>query len=405
MKRINLATKIFIGLILGVLVGLVVPADFAKSYIQPLGELFMRLIKMVIVPLIFSTLVVGASSVGDVKKLGRMGGKTVAYYISTTAIAIAIGMTLANMIQPGAGIQIPVDASYQATESPGIIAMILQIIPANPLEDLVKGNMLQIVVFALFVGVAITFVGKKAEPVRNFFEGFSEIVFVITNFVMALAPIGVFGLMVPVVAVHGLAVLAPMAKIILVVFLACFIHATFIYSAAIKFIGKASPIKFYKAMFPALLVAFSTCSSAAALPSTFRSVEDGLGVSKDVSSFVLSLGSTINSDGAAIYQGVAALFVAQVYGLDLTIAQQFTIVLTGTLASLGAAGVPGAALIMLTMVLSSVGLPLEGIALVAGVDRILDMARTTLNVAGDASAAMIVGNSENDPVPSANFSV
>lgn len=394
MKKLNLPTQILIGLILGVIVGLFVSVEVANTYFRPFGDLFMRLIQMVIVPLVFSTLIVGASSVGDVRKLGRMGGKTLAYFVMTTAMAITIGMTIANLLQPGAGLQLPVDATFEGREAPSFVQTLLEIIPTNPLQALVNANMLQMVAFALFVGVAITLVGEKAAPVREFFDGFAEIMFKITNAAMATAPIGVFGLIAPVVAAHGLDVLAPLAMIIVVMYLAAFTQMAVVYSASVKFLGKMSPIKFFKGLFPALLIAFSTCSSAAALPSTFQCTQEKLGVSKDVSSFVLTLGATVNSDGAAIYHGVAALFVAQVYGVDLTLVQQFTIVLTGTLSSLGAAGVPGAALIILTLVLSSVGLPLEGVALVAGVDRILDMARTTANVAGDASAAVVVNASE-----------
>lgn len=396
MKKMSLATKILIGLAIGIAVGLVIPVGAANTYIKPLGTLFMRLIKMVIVPLVFTSLVVGASSVGDVKKLGRMGGKTIAYYLITTAIAITIGVFLANVLQPGAGLQLPVDATYEGKEAPSIATVLLEVIPDNPLQALVGGNMLQIIVFALFIGIGITVVGKRAEPVRLFFDGFAEVMYKITGMVMETAPYGVFGLMAPVVAAHGLDVLAPLFMIILVVYLGAIIHSSIVYSFSVKTFAKMSPLTFFKGIFPAQLIAFSTCSSAGTLPVSIKCVEENLGVSKEVSSFVLPLGATINMDGAAIYQGAAALFVAQVYGLDLSLGQQLTVVLTGTLASIGSAGVPGAGLIMLTMVLASVGLPLEGVALVAGVDRILDMARTTVNITGDASAAVIVAASEGE---------
>lgn len=398
MKKMQLATKILIGLGLGILVGMFTPIDIADTYIKPFGDLFIRLIKMVIVPLVLSTLIVGASSVGDIKKLGRMGGKTLAYYMITTALAVTLGLILANVIQPGAGLQLPVDATYEGKEAPSIAETILNIVPTNPIESMVQANMLQIIVFALFVGICITIVGKKAEPVKNFFDGFAEIMYKVTAIVMETAPYGVFGLMVPVVAKNGPSVLAPLFLVILTMYLGCVIHAGVIYSFAVKFFAKMSPLKFFRGMFPAQLIAFSSCSSSATLPVSMKCIEENLGVSKDVSSFVLPLGATINMDGASLYQGVCALFVAQVYGLDLSLAQQLTVVLTGTLASIGAAGVPGASLIMLTMVLSSVGLPLDGVALVAGVDRILDMARTTLNVTGDASAAVIVAASEGELV-------
>ncbi|MGI6684308.1 MAG: dicarboxylate/amino acid:cation symporter [Bacillota bacterium] len=396
MKKMGLATKILIGLILGVIVGLFIPLEIADTYLKPIGALFLRLIKMIIVPLVFASLVVGASSVGDVKKLGRMGGKTIAYYLVTTAIAVTIGIALANILQPGAGLVLPVDATYEGKEAPSIVNVILEIFPDNPLQALVSGNMLQLIVFALFIGIAITLVGKRAEPVRVIFEGFAEVMYKITGIIMETAPYGVFGLIAPVVAAHGLDVLLPLLMIIIVVYLGCILHAGIVYSTFVKLLGKMSPITFFKGILPAQLIAFSTCSSAATLPVNIKCTEDNLGVSKEVSSFVLPLGATINMDGSALYQGACAIFVAQVYGLDLSLGQQLTIVLTGTLASIGAAGVPGAGLIMLTMVLASVGLPLDGVALVAGVDRILDMARTTVNITGDASASVIVAASEGD---------
>lgn len=396
MGKMRLSTKILVGLVLGVIVGLFVPTAFANTFLKPIGTLFIRLIKMVIVPLVFSSLVVGASSVGDVKKLGRMGGKTIAYYLITTAIAVIIGLTLGNILQPGAGLELPVDAKYEGKEAPAIVDVLLNVIPTNPLDALVNGNMLQIIFFAIFVGISITVVGSKAEPVKNFFDGFAEIMYKITGLVMEVAPYGVFGLIAPVVAQYGLDVLAPLAMVIFAVYLGAIIHGAVVYSTAVKVIGKMSPITFFKGIFPAQVIAFSTCSSAGTLPATIQSVEENLGVSNDVASFVLPLGATINMDGTSLYQGVCALFVAQVYGLDLSLGQQLTVVLTGTLASIGAAGVPGAGLIMLTMVLASVGLPLDGVALVAGIDRILDMARTTLNVTGDASAAVIIAATEND---------
>lgn len=396
----RLSTKILIGLCLGVIAGLIIGTlelvGFAQNWIKPFGALFINLIKMIIVPLVLTSLVVGAASVGDIKKLGRMGGKTVTYYLVTTAIAVTIGLILGNIFVPGAGIELPVDAKYQGKEAPALVDVLLGIVPTNPIKALVDGNMLQIIVFALFLGVGITALGEKARSVKEFFEGFAEVMYKITAIVMKFAPYGVFALITPVVAVNGPKVLIPLAKVIIAVYLGCIIHALVVYSPAVKTIGKLSPLQFFKGIFPAQLIAFSTCSSSATLPVTMQNTEENLGVSNDVASFVLPLGATMNMDGTAIYQGVCALFVAQVYGIDLSLGQQLTIVVTGALASIGAAGVPGAGLIMLTMVLTSVGLPLDAIALIAGIDRVLDMARTTLNVTGDASAAVIVAASENE---------
>ena len=394
----KLSTKILIGLLSGVIVGLFFQGNpvWASTFIGPLGTLFLRLINMIIVPLVFYTIIVGASSVGDMKKLGRLGGKTMAFYLVTTGIAVVIGIVLANIIAPGAGLTLPVDAEYAGREAPPIIEVLLNIIPNKPLEALVQGSMLQIITFALFIGIAITAAGEKAQIVRNFFDGFAEIMYKMTGFVMAFAPYGVFGLIVPVVAVNGPDVLFPLFKIIATVYIGVFLHGFFVYGAALRLFTKLGLLDFYKAIFPAQVIAFSTCSSGATLPVTIKCVEENIGVSKEVSSFVLPLGATINMDGTAVYVGVAALFVAQVYGLELTIAQQLIVVITGALASIGSAGVPGAGLIMLTLVLTSVNLPLEGVALVAGVDRILDMARTTLNITGDAVAAVVVAASEDE---------
>ncbi len=396
MKKLALPTKILIGLVSAIIVGLIVPESFANTFIKPLGTLFIRLIKMIIVPLVFSTLVMGAAGVGNVKKLGRIGGKTIAYYLVTTSIAVFIGLVLANVLQPGAGLEMPVNAVYEGKEAPAIADTLLNIIPTNPLNGLVEGNMLQVIFFALFVGISMNFVGAKAKPVEAFFDGFAEIMYKITGIIMELAPYGVFGLLVPVVAQYGLDVLAPLAMVIFAVYLGAILHAGIVYSAAVKIFANMSPITFFKGIFPAQTIAFSTCSSSGTLPATTKCVKENLGVSNETSSFVLPLGATINMDGTSLYMGVCALFVAQVYGLDLTIGQQLTIVLTASLGSIGAAGVPGAGLVLLTMVLQSVNLPLEGVALVAGVDRILDMARTTVNVTGDASAAVIVAASENE---------
>lgn len=388
---------------LGILVGLFVPKEIATTYFQPIGTLFLRLIKMVIVPLVLASLVVGASSVGNVRKLGRIGGKTIGYYLITTAIAVTIGIVLGIVLEPGAGLELPVDAKYEGKQAPALSAVLLDVVPDNPIAALVNANMLQIIFFAIFVGIAITLVGKAAEPVKNFFDGFAEVMYKITGIVMEFAPFGVFGLIVPVVASYGLDVIAPLIMIIIAVYLGCILQMIIVYSPVVKILGGMSPLTFFKGFLPAQVVAFTTCSSSGTLPVSLKCVEDNLGVHKEVSSFVMPLGATVNMDGTAIYQGVCALFVAQIYGLDLTAAQMLTIVLVGTLASIGAAGVPGAGLIMLTLTLTAVNLPLEGVALVAGIDRILDMARTTLNVTGDASAAVVVAASEGDlKIPSDN---
>ncbi|MDR7866991.1 MAG: dicarboxylate/amino acid:cation symporter [Sporomusaceae bacterium] len=394
----HLSNKILIGLVLGVIVGLVVGPEglgFAKKWVAPVGTLFINMIKMIIVPLVLASLIVGACSLGDVRKLGRIGGKTVSFYLITTAIAVTIGIVVALVMSPGEGLKLPANAAYKGKEAPPIMDVIVNMVPTNVVKAMESADMLQIIVFALFVGIGITLVGQKAKPVEAFFDGLAEVTYKIVGIIMELAPYGVFALILPVVAANGPKVLIPLAKVIGAVYIGCILHLAITYTTALKVVGGMSPIKFFKGILPAQMIAFSTCSSAATLPVTMKNTQENLGVSKEVSSFVLPLGATINMDGTAIYQGASALFVAQVYGIDLSLSQMLIIVLTGTLASIGAAGVPGAGLIMLTLTLQSVGLPLEGIALIAGIDRILDMARTTLNITGDAVCAVFVQNSEN----------
>ena len=396
-KKMSLTTKILLGLIAGVVAGLALGGspEIATNFIHPIGKLFINMIKMIIVPLVFSSLIVGAASIGDVKTLGRIGGKTMGYYMITTAFAVSIGLLCGKFLNPGAGLSIPAGSAVAASEAPSLIDTLLNIIPRNPLKGLVEGNMLQIIAFALFLGIGVTSLPEeKGKPFVDFFDSLAEIMYKITAFIMELAPYGVFGLITPVVATNGPSVLIPLIKVIIAVYAASVIHAFLVYSSAVTVTAGISPMKFFKGVMPAALTAFSTTSSSGTLPVTIKSVKENLGVPDRIASFVLPLGATINMDGTALYQGVCALFIAQVYGIDLTLGQMGTIVLTATLGSIGTAGVPGAGLIMLSLVLQSVGLPLEGVALIAGIDRVLDMARTTVNVVGDASATVVVAATE-----------
>jgi len=397
-KKVSLSVRIFIGLLLGVLAGLMLQSSpaVATTYIKPLGTLFLNLIKMIIVPLVLSSLVVGSASTGDVGKLGRIGIKTLTYYLITTALAVMLGLFLANVLNPGFGLSIPLDATAEAKEIPSMVDTLLNIIPTNPIQAMANANMLQIIVFAIFLGVAITLVGDKGKPFLAFFDSMAEVCYKIVAIIMEFAPIGVFGLITPVITEHGVSALLPLLKVIIAVYLSCFIHAIVVYSGTVYISAKMSPATFFKGAAPAMMLAFTTSSSSGTLPVTMKCAEDNLGVPKSIGSFVLPLGATINMDGTALYQGVCALFVAQVYGMDLTIVEQMTIVLTATLASIGTAGVPGGGLIMLTMVLQSVGLPLEGIALIGGIDRILDMARTCINITGDMACAVLVSSTEGE---------
>lgn len=394
MKK-NFMYQILIAFILAVITG-VIFGDKA-TVVQPLGDLFLRLIKFIIVPLILSTIIVGVTGAGDLKKLGSLGGKAMAYFLTTSFIAIAIGIIAGFVFQPGKGTNIVSEkGSAAVAETDGVITTLLKIIPTNPIEALTSGAVLQIIFFAIFIGIGITLVGEKALPVQRFFEGLSEVMYRITGIIMKLVPIGIFGLLAPIVGTYGLSVLLPLIKVIIAMIVAVIVHVILVYALAVKTLGKMNPLHFFKGIFPAASVAFATCSSSGTLPVTMKNTQENLGVSKETSSFVLPLGATINMDGTAIYMGIAVMFIAQYFGETLSFSQILTVALMGTLASIGAAGVPGAGLIMLTMVLTAVNLPLEGIALIAGIDRVLDMFRTSVNIVGDASACVVVENSQRN---------
>lgn len=397
-KKMSLVTKIMLGLILGVIVGLFFTSapKIATTYIQPVGTLFLNLIKMTIVPLVFASLVVGAASIGDVKKLGRIGGKTLIYFFITTAIAILIGLFAANIFKPGVGVKLVQSTQQKATQAPSLIQTLLDIVPTNPIDALAKGNMLQIIFFALFTGVGATCIGEKGQAYLKFCNSLAEIMYKLTEVIMRLAPYGVFALIVPVIASNGPKVLFPLIKVIGVCYLAFILHAIIAYSFSVKAFSKITPIQFFKGVFPATAIAFSTSSGSGTLPIAIKTARETFGTSEGITSFVLPLGTTINMDGTAIYQAVCAIFIAQAYGIPLTFSQQLTILLTALLASIGTAGVPGAGFMMLMMVLSSVGLPLEGAALIAGIDRILDMGRTAVNVTGNVAASIVISATENE---------
>ncbi len=393
-KKIPLIWQIGIGFILGIVAGAVLGEKV--QIVEPVGNIFLTLLKMIIVPLVFSSLVVGAASIGDPRDLGRIGLKTIAFYLVTTAVAITIGLLLGNFLQPGVGMAIGEGAAFSAPEAPSIKNVIMGLFPANPLKAAVDGNMLQIIVFALFLGVSAVLAGEKGKPFINFFDSLAETMYKLTGIVMKIAPYGVFALIAVTVSKYGMSVLAPFAKVIMAVYVGCALQVLLVYSGLITVFVKKSPFWFLRGIREAGLTAFVTRSSSATLPITMRNTQENLGVSEKVSSFVLPLGATINMDGTALYQGVCALFVAQAYGLSLGMGAQLSIVLTATLASIGTAGVPGAGLIMLTLVLTAVGLPLEGVALVAGIDAVLDMARTAVNVVGDSCVATVVASTEGE---------
>ncbi len=403
--RISLPAQMAIGMILGILAGVAAPrVGIDSSWFQPLGSLFINLIRMVVVPLVVATIIAGAASVGDLGKLGRVACKTLVYYFSTTAIAVTIGLILANLVNPGAGLDLVKEGlQAQAVNSPRFIDVLLGIVPLNPVDAMGKGNMLQIIFFAILFGFGLSLVGERGKIVYNFFDGCGEVMIRVTNIVMLYAPIGVFGLIAATVANHGLAVLLPLMKVIGVMYAACVIHVCICYIPLIRLCGCSLPI-FFRIVSAPWLIAFTTCSSAAALSTNLIQVQK-LGASKPVASFSIPLGNTINMDGTAVYMGVVAVFVAEIYGIPLPFDKQIEVVLVGVLASIGTAGVPGAGLIMSTIVFTQVGIPLEGIALIAGIDRVMDMARTSTNVLGDATGAVAVSKWEGefDPEAGARF--
>ena len=412
--KLQLYTKVLIGLLVGVLFGVLANqwgfSAFVFSYIKPIGSAFIKLISMVVVPLVFASLLVGTASLNDIRKLGRIGAKTVAYYLCTTIIAISIGLLLANTLKPGEGLsqekrtQLTESASEKeggqietALKKPTITDILLNIIPTNPVKAFVEGKMLQIIFLALMAGICLGLIpSERSRPVINFFEGINELIIQMVHIIMKLAPYGVFALISAVVADFGLGILFVLLKYSLVVIAGLILQVTIVYSSAIKIFSKHKIRTFFRGIRPAQLIAFSSASSSATLPVTMECTEKNLGVPGQIASFALPLGATINMDGTALYQGVSAVFIAQVYGMGLTATQQLIIVLTAVLASIGTAGAPMAGVITLAIVLKSIGVPLEGIGLIMGVERILDMCRSVVNVTGDASCAVVVASSEGE---------
>lgn len=386
--------KIVIGMILGITVGIIFGED--AVILKPIGSLFVNTIKMLIVPLVFCSIIVGITSMQDTSKMGRIGFKAVLFYLLSTAVAITIGLLLGNLLQPGAGLELVAHQAETAKATPSLADTLVALVPTNPIGALAQGHILQIIVFAVALGVSLTLIGEKGKPAVAVFESLAEAMYKLTDLVMKLAPYGVFALMAWVAGKYGLTLLLPLMKVIGAVYLGSILHVLGVYSALILFIAKLSPVQYFRGIVDAQVVAFTTTSSAGTLPVSMKCAREKLGVSKGVSSFVLPLGTTINMDGTALYQGVTTLFVAQAFGIDLGMPEYITIILTATLASIGTAGVPGAGLIMLTLVLTTVGLPVEGVALIAGIDRILDMARTTVNISGDIAASVIIAKSENE---------
>lgn len=403
-KPMSLTGRVILGMVAGILTGFAIRALFADNgfvdaYIvnglfEVGGKIFIASLKMLVVPLIFVSLVCGTSSLKDISTLGRMGGKTLAFYITTTAVAITLALTMGTVFQPGSGADLTAASSFKSAEAPSLGQVIIDMFPTNPISAMAEGKTLQVIVFALLFGIAISAAGKPGERIAAIFSDLNEVIMKLVALLMNLAPYGVFFLMAKLFTGLGLGAIINLGEYFLVLTATLLIHGLVTYSLMLKGFTGLSPLTFLKKMEDAIMFAFSTASSNATIPATMETVKNRLGVDNKIASFTVPLGATVNMDETAIMQGVATAFIAQAFNIDLSMGDYVMVILTATLASIGTAGVPGVGLVMLAMVLNQVGLPLEGIALIMGVDRLLDMIRTAVNITGDACVSVIVAKSE-----------
>lgn len=407
-KKMGLTTKIFIGLISGLIFGIILNLFVPHSYVRDtiivdgicyvIGNGFIRLMKMLVVPLVFCSLVCGASAIGDTKTLGKVGGKTIVFYLFTTALAVTVAICVASLIRPGIGLDMDSIQKSEVTvaEKTSAVDTILNIIPENPIESLATGSMLQIILFAMIVGILLAKMGERAELITNFFGQCNDLMMEMTNMVMSFAPIGVFFMLGRTFANLGFKAFLPLLKYMGSVTFGLFVQCFGVYMVLLFIFTRLNPFKFIKKFFPVMAFAFSTSTSNATIPLNIDTLEEKIGVSRKVSSFTIPLGATINMDGTSIMQGVAVVFAAQAYGMNLGISGYLTVIATATLASIGTAGIPSVGLVTLSMVFAAVGLPVEAIALIMGIDRILDMLRTAVNVTGDAVCTTIVAHQNKE---------
>ena len=401
-KKLSLPIKIFIGMALGIIAGLIFAfagwGDFTKEWIKPIGTIYVNLLKFLVVPVVLFSIADGVISLQDLKRVGSVGLKTFIYYMCTTALAVVIGLVLVNIFK-GAFTPLPSaelgELAYEAKEAPSVMQVIVNIFPDNFFKPMVNTDMLPVIVIAIFLGAGVLAAGDKGAKVGELINCCEEVIMKIMMMIIEFTPYGVFCLMTNVVAENGADIIGKLALIIGVAYLGYIVHVVVVYGLSVKFLAKMSPIAFFKGLAPAMITAFTTTSSNATLPVNIECCNK-MGAEPEISSFVLPLGATINMDGTAIYQAVFAVFIACCYGVELTLGDMAMIVLTATLASVGTAGVSGAGMIMLAMVLTQVGLPVEGIAIIAGVDKIFDMGRTTLNITGDATCAMFISRLERE---------
>ncbi|MGL4829570.1 MAG: dicarboxylate/amino acid:cation symporter [Vibrio sp.] len=404
-KPLSLTSKVILGMVTGILTGFAIRALFAgngfvDAYIvnglfDVGGKIFIASLKMLVVPLVFVSLVCGTSSLKDLSTLGRMGSKTLGFYLATTAIAITLALTMGSLFKPGAGADLTAASNFASAEAPSLGKVIVDMFPTNPISAMAQGNTLQIIIFAVLFGVAISAAGKPGERIAQVFSDLNEVIMKLVAMLMHLAPYGVFFLMAKLFTGLGLGAILNLAEYFVVLAGTLLLHAFITYGLMLKTFAGLNPMVFFRKMEDAIMFAFSTASSNATIPVTMETVKNRLGVDNKVASFTVPLGATVNMDGTAIMQGVATAFIAQAFNIDLTMTDYLMVILTATLASVGTAGVPGVGLVMLAMVLNQVGLPLEGIALIMGVDRLLDMIRTAVNITGDACVSCIVAKSEN----------
>ena len=415
-KSLSLTSQIFVGMVAGVITGVLLQllfddsGDFTVNLLglefstygflvdgifNIVGQMFIASLKMMVVPLVVVSLVCGTASLSEPSQLGRLSAKSIALYISTTAIAISLAISIALLVSPGEGVNLTSESQYAAKEAPSLAQVIINMVPTNPISAMANANMLQVIVFALLLGIAMAMSKEAGKRLANLFEDLNVVILKLVTMIMSLAPIGVFALMAKLFSEIGVETIFSLIKYFVLVLAVLFIHGLLVYPTLLKVFTGLSPFNLLKKMREAAMFAFSTSSSSATLPITMATARNKLGVNNTVSSFTIPLGATINMDGTAIMQGCATVFIAQIYGVDLSVSDYLMVIITATLASVGTAGVPSAGLVMLAMVLQQVNLPVEGIALIIGVDRLLDMTRTAVNVTGDCTVACIVANSEN----------
>lgn len=398
-KKVSFGNRVLIAMILGTVIGVVFKSD--AKIIEPIGKIYVSLIKMLVVPLVISTIISSITSLENPSKLKKVGVKTVGWLLFTTAMACVIGIIVSTIIQPGVGMQFTRDANFKAREIPTITSVILDMVPSNPVSEMANGKIIPVIIFALLVGIAITIEGAKdaaiVKPVKDFFKSFSQIMFRITKMVLKITPYGVLGLMASVASNYGLNTLLSLGKVILAVYIACALQILLVHGSLLAFIVKVNPFRFFKKIYPAQTVAFTTRSSYGTLPVTLKSLTNRVKISENIASFVAPMGATMGMNACGgIYPVIVSIFVANIFNIPMTIYSYILLVIITTIASIGTAGVPGTASIMATVVLSSMGLPVEGIAMVLGIDTILDMARTATNVTGASVVALLVANSENE---------